>query len=177
MKNRLPRSERRRLGLKEQKKRYKAIRYHSWLLEQGLKKGEAVLQVACDFSISTRTLYRWLFFYKSGGKRNLSSFIPYLTPLVKTPSTIIEMILLLHDTFGFGCQKIAKELELLNIYKISGQGVYQLIKRFAVKKKFLFQSYQRRLEYILSETCSFDSKQVLLNFFPYFFQPSSAVLR
>ena len=135
MKNILPRKERRSSADKVKKRRYKAVRLHSWLIKQGVKKGDAVREVACDFLINIRTLYRWLSSYRTGGKRNLSPFISYRRPPVKTPSHIIEMILFLHETYHYGGQKIATELIVTKIYSISPQAVYLLIKRFSRKKK------------------------------------------
>ena len=122
-----PRSKRRCLAFADQKKCIRAIRLHSRLLLLGVKKGVAVRQVADEFSVTIRTVYRWLLEYKTGGKKVLFKFVAKIHVPVKTPCHVIEMILLLHETFGFGCQKIAQELTALAVYQISHQGVYRLL--------------------------------------------------
>ena len=64
-----------------------------------------------------------------------------------------------------------EELTALAVYQISHQGVYRLLKCFSKKKQKFYQSYQKRLAYILSETDHSESKKILLHFFPYFFPP------
>ncbi len=129
------RRERREEALKEMKRRLKAVRRYKSLQKQGLNKEQAARQAAEEFNCSSSTIRKWNSLYDKHGRYGILPDYKKRTYEVKTPFSVIQVILMMRCLLHWGGDRISAELESRGIYKISPQGVYNIFRRYGVRTR------------------------------------------
>jgi len=98
------------------------------------ERGSNVL--ACrKFGVSKSSFYRWKANYREKGEAGLINSRPCPeNPALRTPVKIAEKILHLRRRYHFGPDRIAWYLERYHQIKISGKGVYYVLKRHGLNR-------------------------------------------
>ncbi len=100
-----------------------------------MKEGEAARQTGEEYGCSASSVRNFNRTLKQEGKRGLMPKIKIRQYPPRTPWEVIQIILLLRRLLHWGGDRIAAELASREIYRISGQGVYKLFKRFRVSTR------------------------------------------
>ena len=114
------------------KQRLKMVHYYRQLRAKGEKEGDAAQQTGEGFGCSTSSVRNYHRTWREKGKRGLMPVIKVREYPPKTPWDVIQLILLFRRLLHWGGDRIAAELKSRGIYQISGQGVYNLFKRYRV---------------------------------------------
>jgi transposase len=103
-------------------------------LQFAQERGSNVL--ACrKFGVSKSSFYRWKAGYREKGEAGLINSKPCPENLrLRTPAPIEEKILHLRRRYHFGPDRIAWYLERYHQIKISGKGVYYVLKRHGMNR-------------------------------------------
>jgi putative transposase len=117
------------------KQRLKIVRFYQQLRSKGLKEGEAARQTAERSGCSVSSVRNYFRAWRKEGKRGLMPVIKTREYPPKTPWEVIQIILLFRRLLHWGGDRIAAELASRGIYRISGQGVYNLFKRYRVSTR------------------------------------------
>lgn len=126
------RRDRRRAAFQTMKTRVRIVQHYRHLCTSGLTKGAAAQQTAKASGLSTSTVRNYERRVRQAGKRGLlPNFRVHETP-PRTPWEVIHIILMWRRLLHWGGDRIAAELRSREIYTISGQGVYNLFKRYRV---------------------------------------------
>jgi transposase InsO family protein len=126
------RKDRRRAAFQTMKARVRIVQHYRRLCQKGLKKGDAGQQTAETFGCSASTVRQYERLVRQQGKRGLMPEIQVTDTPPRTPWKVIQIILMLRGLLHWGGNRIAAELKSRKIYTISGQGVYNLFKRYRV---------------------------------------------
>ena len=126
------RRDRRRQAFQTMKQRLKMVHYYRQLRAKGEKEGDAAQQTGEGFGCSTSSVRNYHRTWREKGKRGLMPVIKVREYPPKTPWDVIQLILLFRRLLHWGGDRIAAELKSRGIYQISGQGVYNLFKRYRV---------------------------------------------
>ncbi len=126
------RRDRRREAFQTMKQRLKIVRCYQQLRTKGLKEGDAARQTAQRFDCSVSSVRNYFRAWRKDGKRGLMPTVKRREYPPKTPWEVIQIILLFRRLLHWGGDRIAAELASRGIYHISGQGVYNLFKRYRV---------------------------------------------
>ncbi len=126
------RKDRRRAAFQTMKERFRIVQHYRRLCRSGMKKGEAALQTAEAFGCSASTVRNYDRLVRQHGKRGLMPEIRVWETPLRTPMEVVQIILMFRGLLGWGGDRIAAELRSRGIYTISGQGVYNLFKRYRV---------------------------------------------
>lgn len=126
------RRDRRRAAFQTMKDRFRIVQEYRRLCAGGMTKGEAAQQTAKAHGLSASTVRNYERLVRQEGRRGLlPEFRERETP-PRTPWKVIQIILMLRRLLHWGGDRIAAELDSREIYTISGQGVYNLFKRYRV---------------------------------------------
>ena len=136
--------------------RVKVVRYYNQLRKQVKEKRAIELTLAryapredWHQPLSASTIRRWARIVRRDG-------IAALRPQSRRPKTIhyqvpehvVGVIYTLRKLFGWGGDRIAAELEARGIYKISGQGVYNIFERLGLPVKvYALKGYSDGIAY------------------------------
>ena len=126
------RKDRRRAAFQTIKERFRIVQHYRRLCRSGMKKGEAAQQTAETFGCSVSTVRNYERLVRQHGKRGLMPEIRVRETPLRTPMEVIQIILMFRGLLGWGGDRIAAELKSRMIYTISGQGVYNVFKRYRV---------------------------------------------
>jgi len=126
------RRDRRRAAFQTMKERFRIVQHYRRLWRSGMKKGEAAQRTAEAFGCSASTVRNYERLVRQHGKRGLMPEIRVRETPLRTPMEVIQIILMFRSLLGWGGDRIAQELKSRSIYTISGQGVYNLLKRYRV---------------------------------------------
>ena len=126
------RRDRRRAAFQTMKARVRIVQQYRRLCEGGLRKGEAAEQTAKAHEISASTVRNYDRIVRQQGKHGLMPEVCIRETPPRTPWEVIQIILMLRRLLHWGGDRIAAELDSRDIYTISGQGVYNLFKRYRV---------------------------------------------
>ncbi len=126
------RRDRRRQAFQTMKQRLKIVHQYRRLRAQGLNEDEAAQRTSDVFDCSVSSVRNYHRMWREKGKRGLMPVITVRTYPPKTPWDVIQLILLFRRVLHWGGDRIAAELKSRGLYHISGQGVYNLFKRFRV---------------------------------------------
>ncbi len=126
------RRDRRRAAFQTMKARVRIVQAYRRLCEAGFKKYVAAWPIATLHGISVSTLRNHDRLLRQHGKRGLLPYVRGKTTPPRTPWEVIQIILMLRRLLQWGGDRIAAELKSREIYTISGQGVYNLFKRYRV---------------------------------------------
>ena len=129
------RRDRRRAAFQTMKARVRIVQAYRQLCEAGFRKGVAAWPIAKLHGISVSTLRNYDRLMRQHGKRGLLPNIRVKTTPPRTPWEVIQIILMLRRLLHWGGDRIAAELKSRGIYTISGQGVYNLFKRYRVSTR------------------------------------------
>ena len=129
------RRDRRREAFQTMKQRMKIVRHYRQLQKQGMKEGEAAQQTGKAFGCSASSVRNYARQWNKKGKRGLIPVTKVRTYPPRTPLGVIQLILLFRRMLHWGGDRIAAELKRRGFYDISGQGVYNLFKRFRVSTR------------------------------------------
>lgn len=138
------RRDRRRTAFQTMKARFRIVQHYRQLCRSGLKKGEAAHQTANASGCSDSTVRNYDRLVRQQGKRGLMPEIRERETPPRTPWKVIQIILMLRGLLQWGGDRIAAELQSRGIYTISGQGVYNLFKRYRVPTKTYHPVGKRR---------------------------------
>jgi len=95
----------------------------------------SVVLTCRKFGVAKSSFYRWKALYKEKGEAGLINRKPCPENLLlRTPAPIEEKILHLRRTYHFGPDRIAWYLERYHQIKISGKGVYYVLKRHGLNR-------------------------------------------
>ena len=97
-----------------------------------MTKAAAAEHTATAHGMSTSTVRNYDRLVRQQGKRGLLPKIRVQVTPPRTPWEVIQIILMLRRLLHWGGDRIAAELKSRDIYTISGQGVYNLFKRYRV---------------------------------------------
>lgn len=125
------RQDRRREAFHIMKQRWRIVAAYCACRTRGIPEGEAVQQMGERFACSASTVRNYYRLWQAKGKAGLMPVVspPRRSP-PKTPWEVIQIILLLRRLLHWGGDRIAAELKSRGLYAISGQGVYNLFKRY-----------------------------------------------
>jgi len=126
------RRDRRRTAFQTMKERFRIVQHYRQLCRSGIKKGEAAHQTADVYGCSASTVRNYDRLLRQAGKRGLMPDIRVRETPPRTPWEVIQIIVMFRGLLGWGGDRIAAELKSRGIYTISGQGVYNLFKRYRV---------------------------------------------
>ena len=126
------RRDRRRAAFQTMKERFKIVQRYRSLCGEGLSKGRAVQHTAAEFGCSVSTVRNYARCVRQQGKQGLMPTYEVRASAARTPWEVIQIILMLRRLLHWGGDRIAAELQSRGIYTISGQGVYNLFKRYRV---------------------------------------------
>lgn len=126
------RRDRRRQAFHMMKQRVKIVQLYRQFQAQGQKEGQAAQHAADAFGCSISSVRNYARTWRDEGKRGLMPSVKVREYPPKTPWEVIQLILLLRRLLHWGGDRIAAELKSRTIYQISGQGVYNLFKRYRV---------------------------------------------
>ncbi len=129
------RRDRRRTAFQTMKERFRIVQHYRRLCRSGMAKGEAAHQTADVYGCSESTVRNYDRLVRQSGKRGLLPEIRVRETPPRTPWKVIQIILMFRGLLGWGGDRIAAELKSRGIYTISGQGVYNLFKRYRVKTR------------------------------------------
>jgi transposase InsO family protein len=138
------RKDRRRAAFQTMKERFGIVQHYRRLCRSGMPKGEAAQQTAEAFGISASTVRNYERLVRQHGKRGLMPEIRVRATPPRTPWDVIQIILMLRGRLGWGGDRIAAELKSRTMYTISGQGVYNLFKRYRVSTRTYHPVGKRR---------------------------------
>lgn len=126
------RRDRRRTAFQTMKARVRLVHHYRRLCGSGLSKGQAAHQTGEAFGCSVSTVRHYDRIVRQDGKRGLMPKLRVHATPPRTPWEVIQIILMLRRVLHWGGDRIAAELKSRQIYSISGQGVYNLFKRYRV---------------------------------------------
>lgn len=126
------RRDRRRQAFQKMKQRMKIVQHYRQLRGKGMKEGEAAHHTATTFDCSASSVRNYDRTWRDKGKRGLMPTIKVREYPPHTPWDVIQLILVFRRLLHWGGDRIAAELKSRKIYQISGQGVYNLFKRYRV---------------------------------------------
>ncbi len=126
------RKDRRRAAFQTMKERFRIVQHYRRLCQKGFKKGVAAQHTAEAFGCSASTVRNYDRLVRQQGKRGLMPEIRVRETPLRTPMEVVQIILMFRGLLGWGGDRIAAELRSREIYTISGQGVYNLFKRYRV---------------------------------------------
>ena len=126
------RKDRRRAAFQTMKARFRIVQHSRQLCQSGFKKGDAAQCTAEAFGCSASTVRQYERLVRQQGKRGLLPKIQITATPPRTPWEVIQIILMLRGLLHWGGDRIAAELKSRKIYTITGQGVYNLFKRYRV---------------------------------------------
>lgn len=126
------RRDRQRAAFQAMKARYRIVLRYRRLCGSGITEGEAAQQTAETYGCSASTIRNYARLVRQSGKRGLLPKIRERETPPRTPWEVIQIILMLRRLLHWGGDRIAAELDSRKIYTMSGQGVYNLFKRFRV---------------------------------------------
>lgn len=126
------RRDRRRAAFQKMKQRVNIVQCYRQFRAEGLKEGEAARQTGERFECSMSSVRNHARAWRTEGKRGLMPKIQSREYPPKTPWKVIQIIVLLRRLLHWGGDRIAAELKSRGLYNISGQGVYNLFKRYRV---------------------------------------------
>ncbi len=126
------RKDRRRAAFQTMKERFHVVQHYRRLCRRGMKNGEAAQQTADVYGCSESTVRNYDRLVRQSGKRGLMPEIRVRETPPRTPWEVIQIILMFRSLLHWGGDRIAAELKSRGIYTISGQGVYNLFKRYRV---------------------------------------------
>ncbi len=129
------RRDRRRTAFQTMKERFRIVQHYRRLCRSGMAKGEAAHQTADVYGCSESTVRNYDRLVRQSGKRGLLPEIRVRETPPRTPWKVIQIILMFRGLLGWGGDRIAAELKSRGIYTISGQGVYNLFKRYRVRTR------------------------------------------
>jgi transposase InsO family protein len=126
------RRDRRRQALQVAKSRARIVRAYRAARAAGLSEAQAAAQTAIRFGCSVSSVRNYDRMWRQHGIAGLRPVVSTRTYPPKTPWEVIQIILLLRRLLHWGGDRIAAELKSRGLYHISGQGVYNLFKRYRV---------------------------------------------
>jgi len=126
------RRDRRRQALQVAKSRARIVRAYRAARTAGLSEAQAASQTATRFGCSVSRVRNDDRMWRRHGIAGLRPVVSTRTYPPKTPWEVIQIILLLRRLLHWGGARIAAELKSRGLYQISGQGVYNLFKRYRV---------------------------------------------
>ena len=126
------RRDRRRAAFQTMKDRFRIVQQYRRLCGRGMPKGEAAEKIAKAHGISVSTVRNYDCLVRQHGKRGLLPEVSVRETPPRTPWKVIQIILMFRRILHWGGDRIAAELKSRGIYTISGQGVYNLFKRYRV---------------------------------------------
>ena len=95
----------------------------------------SVVLTCRKFGVAKSSFYRWKARYRVKGEAGLINRKPCPENLLlRTPAPIEEKVLPLHRTYHFGPDRIAWYLQRYHQIKISGKGVYYVLKRHGLNR-------------------------------------------
>ncbi len=97
--------------------------------------GGSAVKTCRYFGIGRASFYRWKALYKKNGKEGLANKKPIpKNPINRTPPDIVETVLHLRLTYHLGPIRIVWYLSRYHNIKISGAGVYRILKRSGISR-------------------------------------------
>lgn len=124
------RRDRRRDAFQTMKRRLRMVHAYRAGLSTGVKEEVAVQRTGNTFGCSASSIRNYHRRWKAEGKQGLMPVITVRERRPKTPWEVIQIIILFRRTLHWGGDRIAAELKSRGLYQISGQGVYNLFKRY-----------------------------------------------
>jgi transposase InsO family protein len=126
------RRDRRRQAFQVTKHRLRIVRSYRAARDAGLSEAQAAAQIAARFTCSVSSVRNYDRAWRQQGIAGLRPVVSIRTYPPKTPWDVIQIILMLRRLLHWGGDRIAAELKSRGLYTISGQGVYNLFKRYRV---------------------------------------------
>jgi transposase InsO family protein len=110
----------------------------------GMPEAEAARQTSVQWGCSPSSVRNYTRAWNTQGKAGLMPIITVRTYRPKTPWEVIQIIILLRRLLQWGGDRIAAELKSRGLYHISGQGVYQIFKRYRLHTRTRHPVGQRK---------------------------------
>jgi transposase InsO family protein len=129
------RRDRRRTAFQTMKERARIVQRYRHLCDTLSRKGDAALQTAEAYGCSASSVRNYERLVRQHGKRALMPAIRVQETPPRTPWKVIQIILMLRGLLNWGGDRIAAELKSRQLYTISGQGVYNLFKRYRIRTR------------------------------------------
>lgn len=126
------RRDQRRQAFQIAKRRIHMVRAYRATRDAGVSEAQAASQTAERFGCSVSSIRNYDRTWRLQGFARLRPDVSTRTYPPKTPWEVIQIILLLRRLLHWGGDRIAAELGSRGLYQISGQGVYNLFKRYRV---------------------------------------------
>lgn len=129
------RRDRRRTAFQTMKTRFRIVQRDRHLCGTLGRKGDAARQTAEEHGCSSSSVRNYERLVRQDGKQALMPKIRVQETPPRTPWQVIQIIVMLRTLLNWGGDRIAAELKSREIYTISGQGVYNLFKRYRVRTR------------------------------------------
>lgn len=124
------RRDRRRAALQIAKSRVRIVRAYRAARAAGLREAQAANQTRERFACSLSSVRNYARMWRIHGISGLMPVVSERDTPPKTPWEVIQIIVMLRRLLHWGGDRIAAELKSRGLYQISGQGVYNLFKRY-----------------------------------------------
>lgn len=129
------RHDRRRQAFQIAKHRARIVRAYRAARNAGVSEAQAAFQMADRFGCSVSSIRNYDRVWRQQGMAGLRPVVSTRTFPPTTPWEVIQIIVLLRRLLQWGGDRIAAELGSRGLYQISGQGVYNLFKRYRVSTR------------------------------------------
>ena len=138
------RRDRRRNAFQKMKQRWRIVKMYRGVRAGGERESNAAQQTAEHFACSVSTVRNYDRLWKANGRAGLMPAMTVRPSRPKTPWEVIQVIIMLRRLLQWGGDRIAAELKSRGIYQISGQGVYNLFKRYRLPTRTYHPVGRRR---------------------------------